>query len=174
MTTYITITDAETDPEAPLTSELAKKWRDNPIAIAERDASVPTSLLPIVLLGTLNTTSGTSVTLSGLTLTNYRFVQFFMNGISANDSNALISFGNYIIAYINSAFTSDVAYGSGVIDLATGVFASSSSVYNGSSIQSTSGFGGLSGVTNASTSITFNCSAGDVFDAGSIRVYGVK
>lgn len=41
MTSYITITDAETDPEAPLTSELAKKWRDNPIAIAKGDATAP-------------------------------------------------------------------------------------------------------------------------------------
>lgn len=41
MTSYITITDAETDPEAPLTSELAKKWRDNPLAIAEGDATAP-------------------------------------------------------------------------------------------------------------------------------------
>lgn len=41
MTSYITITDAETDPEAPLTSELAKKWRDNPIAIAEGDPTAP-------------------------------------------------------------------------------------------------------------------------------------
>lgn len=41
MTTYITITDAETDPEAPLTSELAKKWRDNPLAINEGDPTAP-------------------------------------------------------------------------------------------------------------------------------------
>lgn len=41
MTSYITITDAETDPEAPLTSELAKKWRDNPIAIAEGAVGAP-------------------------------------------------------------------------------------------------------------------------------------
>jgi hypothetical protein len=41
MTTYITITDPETDPEAPLTSELAKKWRDNPLAIAEGDTTAP-------------------------------------------------------------------------------------------------------------------------------------
>lgn len=39
MTTYIDITDPETDPDAPLTSELAKKWRDNAIAIAEGDAT---------------------------------------------------------------------------------------------------------------------------------------
>lgn len=41
MTSYITITEGETDPEAPLTSELAKKWRDNPIAIAEGSAGAP-------------------------------------------------------------------------------------------------------------------------------------
>lgn len=41
MTSYITITDAETDPSAPLTSELAKKWRDNPIAITEGATGAP-------------------------------------------------------------------------------------------------------------------------------------
>jgi len=41
MTSYITITDAETDPEAPLTATLAKKWRDNPIAITEGSAGAP-------------------------------------------------------------------------------------------------------------------------------------
>jgi hypothetical protein len=39
MTTYIAITDPETDPDAPLTSELAKKWRDNPISMFEGDAT---------------------------------------------------------------------------------------------------------------------------------------
>jgi len=41
MTSYNIITDAETDPSAPLTAELAKKWRDNPIAIAEGSTSAP-------------------------------------------------------------------------------------------------------------------------------------
>lgn len=41
MTTYVAITDAETDPSAPVTSELAKKWRDNPIAIAEGSNNAP-------------------------------------------------------------------------------------------------------------------------------------
>lgn len=41
MTSYITITEAQTDPEAPLTSELAKQWRDNPIAITEGAAGAP-------------------------------------------------------------------------------------------------------------------------------------
>ena len=41
MTSYITITDTETDPEAPLTATLAKKWRDNPIAISEGSTGAP-------------------------------------------------------------------------------------------------------------------------------------
>lgn len=41
MTTYIAITDPETDPDAPLTATLAKKWRDNPIALAEGASNAP-------------------------------------------------------------------------------------------------------------------------------------
>lgn len=41
MTSYNIITDAETDPSAPLTSELAKKWRDNPLAIGEGSVGAP-------------------------------------------------------------------------------------------------------------------------------------
>lgn len=41
MTDYLPITDAETDPGAPGTSELWKKWRDNPIAIAEGATGAP-------------------------------------------------------------------------------------------------------------------------------------
>ena len=47
MPSYIPITDPETDPDAPLTSELAKKWRDNPIAAFEGD---PTAVAAKVTL----------------------------------------------------------------------------------------------------------------------------
>ena len=85
MTSYITITDAATDPSAPLTSELAKKWRDNPLAVSEKDTSVPTGLrLGYWLLGTINTTSGTSQTLSGLTLTNYTALVLEARDVNVN------------------------------------------------------------------------------------------
>lgn len=61
MTSYITITDAETDPSAPLTSELAKKWRDNPIAIAEGSTGAPKIAKKIV------GGSASTVTITGLT-----------------------------------------------------------------------------------------------------------
>jgi hypothetical protein len=57
MTSYITITDAETDPSAPLTSELAKKWRDNPIAITEGATGAPR----IVGAAMFGTSAGTTV-----------------------------------------------------------------------------------------------------------------
>jgi hypothetical protein len=67
MASYITITDAETDPEAPLTSELAKKWRDNPIAIAEGETGAPkiVSKAMDLFLGTFSF-SATPAGLTGL------------------------------------------------------------------------------------------------------------
>ena len=41
MTEYIGITEAQSNPFAPLTSELVKQLRDNPIAIAEGAAGAP-------------------------------------------------------------------------------------------------------------------------------------
>ena len=41
MADWTVITDASLDPDAPLTSELAYAWRDNPIAIAEGAAGAP-------------------------------------------------------------------------------------------------------------------------------------
>lgn len=58
MTAYTTITDAETDPEAPLTSILAKKWRDNPIAITEGSSGAPK--IQDAALDSTVTTAGTT------------------------------------------------------------------------------------------------------------------
>lgn len=41
MTSYIAITDEETDPGAPVTSELMKKLRDNPLHVWERGGTLP-------------------------------------------------------------------------------------------------------------------------------------
>ncbi len=41
MVAYVTISETETDPGAPGTSELWKKWRDNPIAMAEGQTGAP-------------------------------------------------------------------------------------------------------------------------------------
>lgn len=41
MTSYIAIPDEETDPGAPVTSELMKKLRDNPLHVWERGGTLP-------------------------------------------------------------------------------------------------------------------------------------
>lgn len=84
MTSYITITDTETDPEAPLTSELAKKWRDNPIAITEGATGAP-RIVPLAINNwygrvQLDTTT-TPVVISGLdSATTLAVVGNFANG----------------------------------------------------------------------------------------------
>jgi len=41
MAVYVTITDSQLDPDAPLTSQLAYQWRDNPEAMFEGAAGAP-------------------------------------------------------------------------------------------------------------------------------------
>ena len=41
MADWVTINDSQVDPDAPLTSELAYAWRDNPVALAEGAVGAP-------------------------------------------------------------------------------------------------------------------------------------
>lgn len=61
MVAYITITEPETDPGAPGTSELWKKWRDNPIAIAEGAAGAPKVLGQALDIFLANVNTSTNV-----------------------------------------------------------------------------------------------------------------
>jgi hypothetical protein len=127
----------------------------------------------IVHLGTLATTSGSSVTLSGLTLTPYKQVQYTLDGISAVNTNIFLRLNGYTIANLSAATAGDVTFGGGIVDLNNGVFWCAGSGYTGTSIVITNAYAGPSGLTTSSTSITFTLSASS-FDAGSIRIYGVK
>lgn len=176
MTSYIAITDTETDPEAPLTATLAKKWRDNPIAIAEGDASVPANLRPTVFLGQLNTTSGNSQTLSGLSLTNYKTLHIVLSGVSSNTA------GSYLYIYsgsapryiIGGASPVGTAWsGVGTLDLSTGVCSFVTKVGVPTDPASNTGsFVVEVPYFTTSTSITFVNT--NFFDAGLIQVWGVK
>lgn len=72
MADWFTINDSQLDPDAPLTSELAYAWRDNPIAIAEGAPDAP-RVMPKALasarLGSFRAT-GTAVS----TITNIEWV----------------------------------------------------------------------------------------------------
>lgn len=174
MTSYIAITDAETDPEAPLTSELAKKWRDNAIAIGEGDASVPANLRPTVLLGTINTTSGTSQTLSGLVLTPYKhlFCNFPNITYSTNNSILYITSSSLANRLTDQSSTASPFRGSGYINLSTGM-ANFTSRQGASSSDSISNcFSIATSYFTTSTSITFTCTS--AFTTGYIQVWGIK
>ena len=125
------------------------------------------------LLGTLATTSGTTVTLSGLTLTSYKQLQCIFEGVSGSSIEAVhivINGVNFALASFSNLYW---CTGGGQIDLATGVFWCSVGVYDASSQNAFNrGYGGQSGLSTASTSISFSISAGN-FDAGSIKIYGV-
>lgn len=182
MTSYITITDAETDPEAPLTSELAKKWRDNPVAIAEKDATVPSTLrLGKWKLGDFATTSGSSISVSGLSLTDYTSLELVLDGVRTTNTASVIRlvsgsnsinltlqpraavsttfFGLFLFDLTSSSFVGGSGHRSGA-----GSYAASTQLYNA----------GFSGITTATTSFTIDITGGGSFDAGKVTVYGVR
>jgi len=127
----------------------------------------------VTLLGTIATTSGTSATLSGLTLTGYKFLKLSFENVSGTGtSDAELLLNGLFISQITVSASADYCIGGGFIDLTNGVFWASSTNYR-PPFRTNYGVGGASGLTTSSTSITFTISAGN-FDAGSIRIYGVK
>ena len=145
-------------------------------ALPAIDGSALTGIVTggMTLLGTLTTTSGSTVTLSGLTLTSYKQLSLIFNRVSGTDINPEIRLNGIMIAQPRADATF-VVLGSGIVDFNTGLFVASTVVYNASSVLQgyTQTLAGASGLTTASTSITFTISAG-TFDAGSIVIYGVK
>ena len=126
-----------------------------------------------VLLGTLATTSGTSVTLSSLVLTDYKFLKVVFRAISTNSTMSNLR----IAGELCSDDLSDTSWffnGIAEIDLGTGVWTSSIVQTNGAdSSGASSTYVGTSGYSTATTSVVFSIDTGS-FDAGSILVYGVK
>lgn len=172
MATYVPILDTQLDPDAPLTSTLMYQMRDNLIAIAESDTTVPADYqIGHRLLGTLTTTSGSTVTLSGLVLTPYRFLKCVFNGTGSNSNSTSHQIGGAVV--VSLPLSSDRAWGVVEIDLFNGTGFSVMSINNANP----NGVGGAvfglrTSLTTASTSVSAVSSA--VFGAGSIRVYGVQ
>lgn len=126
-----------------------------------------------VLLGTLATTSGTSVTLSSLVLTDYKFLKVVFRAISTSSAMSNLR----IDGEVCSDELSDTGWffnGIAEIDLGTGVWTSSvTQTSTAGSSGASSTYVGTSGYTTATTSVVFSIDTGN-FDAGSILVYGVK
>lgn len=172
MTTYTTISNALVAVGAKPFATTIQALRDNTLAIAEADASVAASLLPTVLLGTLATTSGTSVTLSSLVLTPYKYLRVVFRAIQTNDaaSNLRIA-GDDCAAALGAG---NRYHGTADIDLSDGSWSCTMGIA-GSSTGSGAGsaYGGNSGYTTATTSVVFAIDIGN-FSGGSILVYGCK
>lgn len=162
MTDYTTITDSQCDPDAPLTSGLAYAWRDNPVAMGEKDTTVPLNLrLGHWVLGTLATTSGSTQTLSGLDLTHYAQIAAVFDGVSGTASTYSILLGGGLVASYASSGAALTYSGLIIVDLIGG---------RGIPVPLTIA---QYAITNASTSISVSISAGS-FDAGSVTIYGVR
>ena len=142
-------------------------------ALPAIDGSALTGIVTggMTLLGTLATTSGSTVTLSGLTLTSYKMLYVFFNGISfAAGNDTLYLSGSYTLSALSAA--ANLISGNAVFDLVGGRYVATTATSTAGTASATSFFGNP-GITTASTSITFVVN-GTTFDAGSILIYGVK
>lgn len=124
----------------------------------------------MILLGTLTTTSGTSQSLTGLTLTGYKQLVLEFNGVShSSASNSRLDLGAGAIA--NTISAANLINGTVWVSLATGI---ATSVLSAVALPSSSiGLNAQTGYSTATTTVTLAIS-NPSFDAGSVRVYGVK
>jgi hypothetical protein len=124
----------------------------------------------MVLLGTLTTTSGTTQTLSGLTLTSYASLYITVDGASHNGgTSGGLTLGTGLMQNTNRS-SADLVGGFIVLPLGTGQavgFIYRDTETNAPRVSAT-------GYSTASTSLSFTWSNGAAFDAGTIKVYGVK
>ena len=141
-------------------------------------STAPAASGGMTLLGTLTTTSGTSQTLSGLTLTNYKFLQISVNNVSGNASSNTLRMAG-LLMYGTTSTAAQGQWGIIQVDLTnSGAFSAGVSydqtVSAGTTTSTDYGAAGNCGYTTATTSISFDYSAGATFDSGTIKVYGVS
>lgn len=138
-----------------------------PLRTAQAISALAPTYVDTVLLGTLTTTSGSTQTLSGLTLTPYKLLLFIWNGVSTSSSGAMsLGAASQITASLTSSSSS--LSGTILVELATGLATATTVETGGNSAVKA----GSTGYSTATTSVSVSTSA--VFDAGSVRIYGVK
>lgn len=127
----------------------------------------------VTLLGTLTTTSGTSQTLSGLSLTDYKALKLYFSNVGSGTSALSVN-----TIDVSTAPTSTTSHwGCVEIDLASSVFVSTlrKTTSNSGSVTAgtDSGQSGKCTVTTATTSIVLAANGG-TFTRGSVTIYGIK
>ena len=103
MADYVTISDTSVDPDAPLTSQLAYAWRDNPIAIAEGSTGAPKIAKPIY------GARGATITFTGLDDFSGASARFYNGGFFDHGSTVSVSFSDNGTTFYGST----VIYSSG-------------------------------------------------------------
>lgn len=126
------------------------------------------------LLGTISTASGTNPTLTSLVLTDYLFLELWFEGVSPATGTPSIMLGNSTSddVSISSIFANNTGIKSGVVRV---------QLSNGFAV-SMLNEGGVAeevlvvdtALSTASTVVSLALSGGQAFDAGSVRVYGVR
>jgi len=125
---------------------------------------------PMTLLGTLTTTSGTTQTLSGLTLTGYAALLIVVDGVSHDNASSrqLRLAGQQIST--GSGAAASVFNGPIFVSLTSGQSITMVLPDTGSANFRAS----ATAITTASTSLSFTWDGAGNFDAGSIKVWGLK
>lgn len=122
------------------------------------------------LLGVLTTTSGTTQTLSGLTLTAFSALLITVDGVSHNGgTSGGLQVGTGLVQNTNRS-SADLVSGFVVLNLGSGL--GTGFIYRDT--ETNTPRAALTGYSNASTAIAFSWSNAAAFDAGSISVYGIK
>lgn len=145
--------EAGTDTTKLMTSERVAQAIDAQIVIPPAGS--------MTLLGTFNTTSGTTQTLSGLNLTSYKIIRVKLEGVSRGGTTSTfnLTMGGLVIA---SNF--------GASQLLRGTY--EYWLNDGAEVEAVED-PSISSFRNSSTSVSLTLTANS-FDAGSVSVYGVK
>lgn len=123
------------------------------------------------LLGTISTASGTSASVTGLVLTNYKFIRASFDGVITG------YFSDLTFAGVPTGLNAVVGGLRGFVDID---LTDGNSVFNITEVANTVGskeavssFVAITNVTTSSTSITASVS-GSAFGGGSIRIFGMR
>ena len=172
MTAWTTISGALVAVGAKPFATTVQALRDNPVALGEKDTTVPLNLrLGKWLLGTIATTSGSSLSLGSLDLTHWTSLECVINGVSTDNIGSVLRVANSRTISNSLGSTASVWNGFVEIDLATGVAVAITAI-DGTGTSPFS-LAVSTNLSNASTSVTFSITPG-TFDAGSIAIYGVR
>ena len=136
-------------------------------------AILTTENIGTVLLGTLNTTSGPTATISGLTLTTYRQLWISVSNVSGTNGSARSLTLNGIVCSSSASTAASTYWGWMTVDLVSGqgLLMSQSYISPSGLLGITQG---VTGYNRASTSITFGWDVNNNFDSGTITVYGLR